>query len=121
MKSSETVYAIGKPDTTAADIESALREIWGNMMIKGSLEHELAVKHHLTPESLPTSADEALEVRPAAAGVVTPDVIVAGLLSKMAYDVWASVWKDVLWPSLKKKLGDEVLRPVETKKNADGG
>jgi hypothetical protein len=78
-----------------------------------TLAYDAAKERGIDVASLPEAVEEAVEVRPAGAGVGSVEVIFAGLLAKMAYDAWKDVWNGVLFPKIKKKFGEGAIVPID--------
>lgn len=110
---------VDKKNVSIADIQDAVTEAWGEMRERGTSAYQAAVDAGIDVSSLPGDVGDAVEIRPAGAGLIGVDVIVVGLLSKMAYDVWKGVWDQILLPKLKRRFGETVLAPVQDTKPKD--
>jgi hypothetical protein len=87
-------------------IQAAAKAAWVEMRVPGSASHSNAQSHGLTPSELPPNLNEVLRIRSAAAGVGSVDVVVAGFLGKVGWDLW----RYVVMPYIESRWGVGVIR-----------
>ena len=110
---SELLYRIAdKAKLSVAKLQETVKQTWDDMRVPGTLAYENAKAVSLNIARLPELADEAVEVRPAGAGVAGVDVIFAGLRA-VPRSVWKKLWDGVLLPSIKKQFGETAIQPQD--------
>jgi hypothetical protein len=94
-----------------SELQATTREAWKLMRTPGSSAHADALANGIDLEGLPKHLREMVEIRPDGAGIVTVEGVVVGYLCRAAWDVW----KHVLLPQIRRKWGDEALRPLRAR------
>jgi hypothetical protein len=91
-----------------SDLQATAREAWKLMHTPGSSAHTDALANGIDVAQLPKRLREMVDVRPDGAGLVTVEGVVVGFIGRVAWDVW----KYVLLPQIRRKWGDDALRPL---------
>lgn len=112
MERDVTYYRIvDKSAASVADIYAAAEEAWRDMVTPGTRSFAAAEKAGIDLTTLPERMEEAVEIRPYGAGVGSVELVVVGILGKMAYDAWKDIWKHILFPRIKKAYAIEPIEP----------
>jgi hypothetical protein len=111
MERDEQHFLIGADGVDIAQIRAEVRAAWQDMLREGTVENARALEGGIALDQLPAASDDAVVVRPSAAGVGSVDVVVALLVAGMVRDVW----KKILLPRLVEKFGPQVLKSKGSK------
>lgn len=112
-KNAELYFKISDPkNVSISNVQASVAEAWNDIRKPGTAAHAKALSLGINVDELP-GASEAIEVRPVGAGIGTVDLLVAGLLVKMTYDVWKSVWTEIIFPKIKRDLGVNAIVPQQ--------
>lgn len=115
-----TVYELQNIDGGMTTLKEFVTEIWTELKDPSSEAYALAKIHQIDPDSLPTEYESALQISKTAAGfeASVADMVLtfaSGALAPMAKDVW----KYIILPQLRHRIGDKAL--VEKSKKAKAG
>jgi hypothetical protein len=107
---------VDKAKLSVADIQRDALAAWADVRTAGTTANANAKAAGIDVESLPASLEDVVRIKAGGAGVGSIDLVIAGVLAKIALDFW----RHVLLPHIRETFGDNAIKAkkAEAKKSA---
>jgi hypothetical protein len=116
MSAEMVFWRFERGDATATEIEDVAREVLAELREPGSEASAAAETSGLDPATLDDSRAEVTDGEHGAEPILT--TIVVGIAVSAGSKVAESLWKDVLWPRIRRRLGARALGAEKTPEKA---
>lgn len=111
MATTAVRWRFERGEATAAEIEDVAREVVGELGDPASEASGAARAAGLDPDALRDARPEVAEGAQGAEPVLT--TIVVGIAVSAGSKVAESLWRDVVWPRIRRRLGARALGPAK--------
>ncbi|MCU1315200.1 MAG: hypothetical protein JWN63_522 [Candidatus Acidoferrum typicum] len=97
---------------TISSVRKLAREVWHELQTEGSEAREDAKRAGIDLETIPSTLEKGLELRPSGAAFEPGSMalVVSGMLLHVAGQASLDLWKYVLLPRIRERWGDHALR-----------
>lgn len=116
MSAEMALWRFERGDATATEIQDVAREVLAELREPGSEASAAAVAAGLEPTDVADARAEVNDGEHGAEPVLT--TIVVGIAVSAGSKVAESLWKDVLWPRIRRRLGARALGVEKTPEKA---
>jgi hypothetical protein len=114
-----TLWRFQRGDATATEIQDVAREVLAEMREPGTEANAAARSAGLDPVALANARADVTDGEHGAEPILT--TIIVGIAVSAGSKVAESLWKDVLWPRIRRRLGVRALGAEKTPDNAAEG
>jgi hypothetical protein len=116
MSAEMTLRRFQRGDATASEIQDVAREVLAELRRPGTEANATARTAGLDPGTLADARTEVTDGEQGVEPVLT--TIVVGIAVSAGSKVAESLWKDVLWPRIRRRLGVRALGVEKTPEDA---
>lgn len=116
MSAEMTLWRFQRGDATATQIQDVARELLAELREPGTEANAAALSAGLEPSALADARADVTDGEHGAEPILT--TIVVGIAVSAGSKVAESLWKDVLWPRIRRRLGVRALGARRTAENA---
>ena len=112
MSAEMTLWRFERGDATATEIQDVAREVLAELREPGTEASAAAEATGLDPADLTEARADVTDGEHGAEPILT--TIVVGIAVSAGSKVAESLWKDVLWPRIRRRLGARALGAEKT-------
>jgi hypothetical protein len=116
MSAEMTLWRFQRGDATATEIQDVAEEVLAELREPGTEANTAARTAGLEPGDLTDARTQVTDGEQGAEPILT--TIVVGIMVSAGSKVAESLWKDVLWPRIRRRLGARALGVEKTPEKA---